>query len=221
MSTKNLARTVIEGGRASYNQFERWHSNAVERARAHLLERDLMRSANWEDTAFLPRKPVSPSFSDKLGPAQRWLHSQVGRPWNKVRSELFERFDSRTTAGRHILFCHLLEDVDVEARYSPDHCRYHVSPHGILQYRGRRRFAGWQQRPRLPEPDSVLRAWLGARRVIAHGTRLFWLLATPHGGFRQHHELSAADAAHFKALPDWFREELVGTPPPPVSGSWS
>ena len=38
MSTKNLARTVIEGGRARYNKFERRHSTAVERSHAHQLE---------------------------------------------------------------------------------------------------------------------------------------------------------------------------------------
>jgi len=28
----------------------------------------------------------------------------TGRPWSKVRGELFERFDARTNAGRHIIF---------------------------------------------------------------------------------------------------------------------
>ena len=67
MSTKNLARTVIEGGRGHYNQSERWHSNRVERRRAHQLERALRLQAEDEDALFQPRTVVWPSFSDKLG----------------------------------------------------------------------------------------------------------------------------------------------------------
>src|SRR5678815_2009635 len=99
MATKNLARTVIEGGRAHYNRFQRRHSNSVERTHAHVLERELCRAQELDDVVFEPRQHVYRGFHDKLGPARRWLRSQVGRPWDKVQSELFARFDSRTTAG--------------------------------------------------------------------------------------------------------------------------
>ena len=214
MSTKNLARTVIEGGRRHYNKHERRHSSAVERAHAHQLERELRHALDPEAALFRPRQPVRPDFSDKLGPAQRWLKGQVGRPWNNVRSELFERFDARTTAGRHILFCHLLEDVDVEAKTYRRFCRFFVSPAGILRCRERqhRRIVSTYQWPRLPAPEAELVAWLASRRVVAQGTRLYWLLATAHGGFRQHHELNEADAQRFRALPAWFRERFEGAP---------
>lgn len=42
-------------------------------------------------------------FSDLLGPAQRWTRGQVGRPWNKVYSELCGTFDRRKTTQRHVL----------------------------------------------------------------------------------------------------------------------
>lgn len=213
MSTKNLARTVIEGGRARFNRFERHHSNAVERAHAHQLERRLCASLTAEDAIFQPRQPVRPSFDDKLGPAKRWLRSQVGRPWNKVRSELFERFDARTTAGRHILFDHLLDDVQVDEEVDQRYFYlrpFHVSPHGILRYRGRRRWAGWPRPEPLPELERALRAWLGSRRVIERDAVLYWLVPTPHGGFRQHLRLDDADSARFRALPSWFREQFLG-----------
>jgi hypothetical protein len=56
------------------------------------------------------------------------------------------------------------------------------------------------------------------RRVIERGERLYWLLATRHGGFRQHHELSAEDDQRFRALPPWFRKLFSG-PLAPAEGS--
>jgi hypothetical protein len=212
MSTKNLGRTVIEGGRHRQNKFQRWHSNAVERTHVHQLEKALCGNADPDSAVFMPRKPVWQEFDDKLGPARRWLRSQAGRPWDKVRSELFARFDTRTTAGRHIVFDHLLEEVRPPGGHffrTPD---FWISPHGILQYgqRKRKQWAAARRPRRLPEPEWLLREWLGARRVIERGERLYWLLATRHGGFRQHHELSAEDAERFRALPRWFRELFSG-----------
>jgi len=212
MSTKNLSRTVIEGGRNGYSRFTRRHSNAVERARSHVIEHKLCLATDPETAFFPPREASYIGFADKLGPAMRWLRSQVGRPWDKVRSSLFERFDIRTTAGRHIVFDHLLEEVRPEARYRQ---RFWISPQGILRYRAyeRKRWAASQRRQPLPEAEVVLLAWLGGRRVIEHGSRLYWLLPTPHGGFRQYQELNEIDGARFRALPGWFREQFTGAPP--------
>lgn len=212
MSTKNLARTVIEGGRDGYSRFTRRHSNAVERARSHVIEHKLCLATDLETAFFPPREAGYIGFADKLGPAMRWLRSQVGRPWDKVRSALFERFDIRTTAGRHIVFDHLLKEVVPEARYR---ARFWISPQGILRYRTyeRKRWARSQRWQPLPEPEGVLCAWLGGRRIIEHGARLYWLLPTPHGGFRQHQQLNEIDACRFRSLPGWFREQVEGAPP--------
>jgi hypothetical protein len=43
------------------------------------------------------------SFTDVLGPLERLLHRNVGRPWNKVHSELCSVLDGRKVTGRHIL----------------------------------------------------------------------------------------------------------------------
>lgn len=211
MSTKNLARTVIEGGRDGYSRFHRRHSNAVERARSHVIQHQLCLTKDPETAFFPPRQPGYIGFADKLGPALRWLRSQVGRPWDKVQSSLFERFDVRTTAGRHIVFDHLLKEVRPEARYRQ---RFWISPQGILRYRPyeRKRWAASQRRQPLPEPETVLLAWLNGRRVVEHGARSYWLLPTPHGGYRQHQELSEIDAVRFRSLPGWFREQHEGAP---------
>jgi len=112
MATKNLARTAIEGGRTHYSKWRRRASNGVQRTHEHLLSGSLLSGADVESVVYPRREQIYRDFSDKLGPARRWLSSQVGRPWNKARSELFARFDIRTTSGRHIVFDHLLPEVE-------------------------------------------------------------------------------------------------------------
>ena len=102
MSTKNLSRTVIEGGRRASSRFARRHSHGPERASAHVLLRQLSTGLDPESAVFLGRPQVWKSFSDKLGPARRWLRSQAGRPWDKVRSELFARFHFGFEMGRRL-----------------------------------------------------------------------------------------------------------------------
>lgn len=43
------------------------------------------------------------SLNENLSPLRRFLHTQVGRPWNKVMSELRAGIDTRSVVKRHIL----------------------------------------------------------------------------------------------------------------------
>jgi hypothetical protein len=52
-------------------------------------------------------------FSDVLGPLRRYLRKQVGRPWDKVWSEITQNLDSRTLTGQHI-FDHIRWEVETE-----------------------------------------------------------------------------------------------------------
>ncbi|HTQ05499.1 MAG TPA: hypothetical protein VMI54_16670 [Polyangiaceae bacterium] len=137
MSTKNLARTVIEGGRAPSNGWWRRFSNAQERSAERGVSGALVRGADADAAVYPRRKPVERAFLDRLGPAERWLAKQVGRPWSKVRSELFARFDARTTAGRHVLYGHLLRDVAGDA-VGRSWGRFTVDVRGILKRNPRR-----------------------------------------------------------------------------------
>jgi hypothetical protein len=213
MSTKDLSRTVIEGGRYRGNRYDRRRSHQVARGRTHELEHQLRVHDLADEAIFELPAPVYRCFRDKLAPAKRWLKSQVGRPWDKVRSELFARFDTRTTAGRHVLFDHLLSDVEDVAHHRYAWDVFYVSRHGILRFessrpRGPRRWAGW-----LPEPEATLVAWLGGRRIIEHDGQMYWLVPTRAGGFRQQHRVSDADARRFRGLPAWFQERYRGARP--------
>jgi hypothetical protein len=132
MSTKNLARTIIEGGRSRWSKHHRRHSLRSHRAAESTLLRSFDPIADGEDVVFRHRKGAHTGFSDKLSPACRWLERQVGRPWDRVRSELLQRFDTRTTAGRHIMFCHVLPSVE-HGRSGCRRDRFRVDAHGLLQ----------------------------------------------------------------------------------------
>lgn len=119
MSKKNIARSALEGGRAGSNKWDRRRSSKLERVKSRQYLTEVVRDLEYSDEIIEPtRKPVYKEFTDKLNPMYRWLETQVGRPWSEVRSEVFQKFDTRTTAGRHILFDHLLPQVvDSESGY--------------------------------------------------------------------------------------------------------
>ncbi len=138
MATKNLARTVIEGGRDGYSRFARRHSNARERSAERQLSHEIRLRTELDDIVYAPREKVYRSFADKLSPGFRWLERQAGRPWDRVRSELARRFDTRTTAGRHFLFDHLLPELE-RGPWGYRVRRFYVDQHGILRCLIRRR----------------------------------------------------------------------------------
>lgn len=219
MSTKNLARTVIEGGRYRGNRWDRRHSNKWERAAERCLS-SRMTLLDIDGVLYEPRAPVGAYFRDKLAPAQRWMRSQIGRPWNKVRGELMLRFDTRTTAGRHIVFDHLLRSVQIDETatrfWSFD---FKVDRHGILRELTRPRYRRPVRPTPLLEPESVLLDWIGTRRVGERDTHLYWFVPTPAGAFRQASALDETDAVRWRSLPIWFRERCDAFAAPPSGRS--
>jgi hypothetical protein len=57
---------------------------------------------------------VAKDFGENLSPLFRFLDKQVGRPWDKVYSELCSTFDMRKTINQHILQ-HVNQYVEQEA----------------------------------------------------------------------------------------------------------
>ena len=62
-------------------------------------------------------------FSDLLGPLRRYLRKQVGRPWNKVWSEITRNLDSRALSGQHI-FDHIKWEVELHVLLGKDGSLY-------------------------------------------------------------------------------------------------
>lgn len=216
MSTKNLARTVIEGGRYYSNCDERRASHgrarAAERAVVgHARGGDDLDALVWPEARVVPKM-----FHDKLAPAERWLRSQAGRPWNRVRSEMFERFDTRTLAGRHIVFDHLLPSRwrhRSEWHVASGVVRFHVDAHGILRVREVRRKGRWADASYVPDAADALRFAAG-RRVLRRGASLYWGVGIQHPGelapscFRQDRALTDAERDVLAALTEGARERI-------------
>lgn len=201
MSTKNLARTVIEGGRYGYNKWERRHSHAEVRAQERDYLNEVMIDLEAADEKEIdPPRHIPKGFTDKLAPMYRWLEAQVGRPWNEVRSEVFTKFDTRTTAGRHITFDHLLREVvetdsgfddrgfianpDIETLNSRKRywsfSEYYVDTDGFLrktdiEYRAWRR-SRYQSVSEQEYRDAE--SWLNNRMVMEQGGKYYWLSPT-------------------------------------------
>ena len=193
MSKKNLSRTVIEGGRYTGNKWDRRNSHAEERAQLRNYLKEIEHDPeNYDEYDVEPLQPVHKGFKDKLSPMYRWLQSKVGRPWDEVRSEVTKEFDTRTVAGRHIVYDHLLSSVQLnkeEYRYYwrgsydettsySDH-DYYVDEEGLLQkkrYLGRRTVRGYEKIP--PFDTKQIANWLSGRVVGQVGNKFFWFVPT-------------------------------------------
>jgi hypothetical protein len=211
MATKNLARTAIEGGRCGYYQMEVAAQAGSERA----ATRDFLRKAarDRDDAEGLPdprRRPVHVCFSDKLSPVYRYLDANCGRPWNKVREDLFGRFDIRTTPGRQILFDHVLTEVEEDRRWRR---RYTIDRHGMLRKVAdvhRPKYVWFDERP-------VFR-WLGDRRITRAGDRLMWWVPAKSIQRRKDGQivtrwravglLDDKDEAYVRSLPEKVRDRV-------------
>lgn len=55
-------------------------------------------------------------FSDVLGPVRGLLANSVGKNWNKLKSECFKQLNT-TYPARHVLFTHLLEEVEEDIHF--------------------------------------------------------------------------------------------------------
>jgi hypothetical protein len=218
MGTKFLARTVLEGGRAFFNTFERRESHACARADERDFITRVTQDSEWaEEQAAPTRRPVRKSFHDKLGPARRWLASHVGRPWAKIYAELRERFDVRTTPGRHIVFDHMLSEIVGARGTSRWHAPFRIDAHGILRARPRpvRRARSY------PAEFAALRAFAAVaagRRVGGDAARRYWFVEVRRFGanpervaFRQDRALTAHEETLFLRVPDGKRAAFTYT----------
>ncbi|HET9931699.1 MAG TPA: hypothetical protein VFQ35_13455, partial [Polyangiaceae bacterium] len=199
MSKKNIARTALEGGRRYYNCWYRRRTNAVVRAEERTAFSRLRDREDVDDILWPKREPVYQDFYDKLAPVFRWLKAQAGRPWSKVRSELTQRFDTRTTAGRHIIFCHVLPAVDPVPRFSRYHPVY-VDRYGILRLVRPKKRKGVRAKVHWLSPSTT--QWLEGRRIAQRGELLYWFVPTESGAFRQANRLNDAEAEQFREIPE-------------------
>lgn len=91
-------------------------------------------------------------FTDHISPLKRWLRKQVGRPWNKIWSEICQVVDARDIIGKHLLD-HVKGEVQTDQvipRFSYERPLY-VDKKGFLRQRKEK----WKGVYKPPPPDRV------------------------------------------------------------------
>ena len=226
MSTKNLSKSVIAGGRSGYYKSEVARLACEERSAQRTYLRHIILNPEHDDDVVHPiRRPSNVDFKDKLNPIYRFLDSRVGQMWNDVRSELFTKFDIRTTPGRHVLFDHLLKSVsenadsDVDFLFKP----YFVDACGRLcrrdsQANGRRvRRDGNKCKP---INWVAIAAWLGNRKLGRCGDRHTWFVPTHRNARVRAMAERALTGPIIYAVLDENRDVIYDKPSPRVSGKY-
>lgn len=86
----DMFKVIVEAPRRGHNQKSdgRIFRNSEE-APAKLGMRAGYRSRKW--------------LNENLNPLERYLHAQIGRPWDKVYSEICRTIDGRSTVKQHVL----------------------------------------------------------------------------------------------------------------------
>lgn len=180
MATKDISRTVIEGGRYYRNKRDRRTSNRLHRAGNRRYSKLAVSLIDPDDLGALPkRRPVRKDFKDKLGPVYRWMSKQVGRKWDIVFSNLVHEFDTRTTAGRHVVNDHIVNNIIINPtdagrwHYLQDGAysrhEYYLDENGIIQS------VPVRVRVRYGKRRKEILEWVNNRLVMDYGVSLFWM----------------------------------------------
>jgi hypothetical protein len=129
-------------------------------------------------------------FSDVIGPLRRYLRKQVGRPWDKVWSEISQTLDKRSLTGQHI-FDHVRWEVEQHTWVADDGGVYATGRRGgrwpvsglyvhpttrLLRYRDdvRARSAGlFEMRATLRGFGVTVGSWNDVYRYRVDGLRLW------------------------------------------------
>lgn len=145
MSTKNLAHTVIEGGRQSHDKYDRRISLRYWRHDNRAFCRSVRQGTVDVESLSPPVRVIhfrwrDEIHADKTNPCDRFLASRAGRHWDDVRSEICRRFDRRKLAGMHVTNDHLLNRVQIPEHYAMAYWwrsggpKFWVDENGILRH---------------------------------------------------------------------------------------
>jgi hypothetical protein len=188
MSSKRLKKTVIEGGRSSYNKYERRESSKNLRAKNRDHNNKVKKLLDTEEAPPAPkRKPVRKDFRDKLSPVHRWVDKQVGKSWDKVFSDICKKYDTRNLASRHIIYDHILSDIHGTGfrQFSflkPEYYRWYIDDDGILckGYEHKHRYTGvyqdspeWKKRADAFHREKMTQQF-GDKCIEKHGQKYYW-----------------------------------------------
>jgi hypothetical protein len=145
------------------------------------------------------------------------MRKRIGRPWREVEGDIRATFDTRSLAGQHIVFDHMLPTYHPpQAGWRVGRTSFVVDDEGILREQPRRPYAPyrWYGGSPPPLPEWVVR-WLHGRKVGLRGARAYWLEPTgrerPSGepAYRQARALTDADLTLLHRLETHVRARVV------------
>ncbi len=166
MAARNLARSIVEGGRSKSSRDIERTLTRVERRRTRATLR-----MSGEEVEMLPiRIPNARESADKLMPLQRFLRHHVGCPWDEIYSEIRGRFSITTMKGWHLINDHVKGNVAyhvLERRYH----QFFVDESGLLRERMREKTR--IVRENVPA-KSEIKQWMNNRVYRLVGRKMFW-----------------------------------------------
>jgi len=177
MSSKNISKSAIEGGRYVGNKQDRNASHREERSRSKTWMNKVAADIDFADGSVArPRNYVEKGFTDKLSPCYRWLASKKGKSWNKVFAELTSKFDTRKLASYHVVIQHMLvsiRGIGGKADSLNAYYRFFVDKMGRLQDHGK--FGTWDAKKRkLPTEAQALEFSAGRKVMMGETYRDYW-----------------------------------------------
>lgn len=99
---KDMEKVIVEQERYDGGGQRRMSRNSGRGRAKFRADKDPDNYVGPETKRKLVYKYSYKSFNDHLTPLYRYLKRNVGRPWNKVYSEISESADSRSTTGHHL-----------------------------------------------------------------------------------------------------------------------
>lgn len=116
MSTKRLARTVLERGRPNSDKNQRRYQHRQNRRAMRDYLHEVKKDAEVYEAKIEPKSisalsDYGPILTDKLTPVNNWINSRVGKPWSITRRLIKETFDTRSLAGYHVVKAHILGEI--------------------------------------------------------------------------------------------------------------
>jgi hypothetical protein len=146
------------------------------------------------------------------------MRSQAGRPWRKVHKDMLVLFDTRTLAGRHIVFDHMSPKnrLDEAGCWRISRTRFRIDAHGVLRIAPPLvwMFSLRQMEPSQWHVDAALH-WSRGRCIRERGKHVYWLEPTDPSAeprarrYRQGKALTLEERAQVRELPELWPEVLV------------
>ncbi|MBI4142361.1 hypothetical protein HY480_00625 [Candidatus Uhrbacteria bacterium] len=234
MATRNLARTIVEGGKCEeHTKGPRRDAQRVERMEVRAYLRHCTRDREWDNGHVCPvREPVRSCFADRTAVLRRWMGSYVGRPWDEAYAAIVRRCDRRTTKGRHLIEGHFRAREFVRpmsaAKSMYDGIEWFaINADGVVESCPRQLWKRTRESKIAPE----ISAWLAGRTIGRRGSVWFWLVPVERWvpravnaggverrswervvtGYRQDRRFTADECAMLMGIDAATREALLST----------